>query len=319
MHLDRAEALPRVSLFRFSAAPLAFTAVRGWSDWNESRSLLPQRHTSVRAVHLPLLPEGLSCELDSSLGVHQRTPLRRHKCVASTPGWPKPTFGASLPTSRAFRPCRSSRLRRLPPLHIPQVCCTLQPTMGFAQFRAGPRGCKAVRIGPPLERGTLRSFHRLDSLAASPGLPLFTAVRPFSSLLLRAHRTLLHGQLPVPRPQGFAPSRKSVTTRSCCHERPPDAPMGLVLTWTFGRVHSCATEVAYAHAAPKCAQRQSSRPKAELGSEDPAEPEGAGPEDPASPKRPASTHATEVVRAGLIVAAVGPQPKLRSVATGRVR
>jgi hypothetical protein len=43
------------------------------------------------------------------------------------------TRGCQLPSS--FRPCRSSRLRRLSPRSALQVCCTLQPTMGFATFQ----------------------------------------------------------------------------------------------------------------------------------------------------------------------------------------
>jgi hypothetical protein len=42
----------------------------------------------------------------------------------------------SCHTPNAFRPCRSSRLRRFPPCTTPQVCCTLQPVMGFAAFLA---------------------------------------------------------------------------------------------------------------------------------------------------------------------------------------
>jgi hypothetical protein len=41
----------------------------------------------------------------------------------------------SCHTSNTFRPCRSSRLRRFAPLDRSQVCCTLQPTMGFATFQ----------------------------------------------------------------------------------------------------------------------------------------------------------------------------------------
>jgi hypothetical protein len=44
-----------------------------------------------------------------------------------------------------FRPCRSSRLRRLAPQCPLQVCCALQPIMGFAWFpsslRHSPRRC----------------------------------------------------------------------------------------------------------------------------------------------------------------------------------
>jgi hypothetical protein len=77
---------------------------------------------------------------DSSLGVVQRSPLRRHRHCVSTPGRsqreriPRPsTWGCHLPGS--FRPCRSSRLRRISPRSSLQVCCTLQPAMGFAMFR----------------------------------------------------------------------------------------------------------------------------------------------------------------------------------------
>jgi hypothetical protein len=50
--------------------------------------------------------------------------------------------GASAPSARSchapdsFRPCRSSRLRRLAPPGTFQVCCTLKPIMGFAKFPA---------------------------------------------------------------------------------------------------------------------------------------------------------------------------------------
>jgi hypothetical protein len=37
----------------------------------------------------------------------------------------------------SFRPCRSSRLRRLAPRDGLQVCCALQPVMGFATFQGG--------------------------------------------------------------------------------------------------------------------------------------------------------------------------------------
>jgi hypothetical protein len=66
------------------------------------------------------------------MGFIQRTPLRRHCARASTPSGPKPTFALSLPSSESFRPYRSSRLRRFSPRVYLRVCCTPQPTMGFA-------------------------------------------------------------------------------------------------------------------------------------------------------------------------------------------
>jgi len=52
-------------------------------------------------------------------------------------------------TSRTFRPCRSSRLRRFAPHAAPQVCCTLQPAMGFEPFPAqSPFNRIAAMVGP---------------------------------------------------------------------------------------------------------------------------------------------------------------------------
>ena len=52
-------------------------------------------------------------------------------------------------TSRTFRPCRSSRLRRFAPRAVPQVCCTLQPVMGFEAFPVqSPFLRIAATVGP---------------------------------------------------------------------------------------------------------------------------------------------------------------------------
>lgn len=49
-----------------------------------------------------------------------------------------------------FRPCRSSRLRRLTPRAALQVCCTLQPAMGFESFPVQPPSpCVSTLVGPP--------------------------------------------------------------------------------------------------------------------------------------------------------------------------
>jgi len=68
----------------------------------------------------------------------QRPPLHRHQHRLSTPSRePKPApFGRTTTRSlHSFRPCRSSRLRRLPPIYALQVYCTLLPTMGFTTFQ----------------------------------------------------------------------------------------------------------------------------------------------------------------------------------------
>jgi hypothetical protein len=72
----------------------------------------------------------------SSLGVPQRPPLHRHPRVRPLLGCPRVQ---GCHTLNSFRPCRSSRLRRFPPHTASQVCCTLQPVMGFAWFRAEGR------------------------------------------------------------------------------------------------------------------------------------------------------------------------------------
>lgn len=95
------------------------------------------------------------------------SPLRRHVFPASTPGdaltprslllvpFPEgsgsprkrsPPSTRSCHSSSSFRPCRSSRLRRFTPLERLQVCCTLQPTMGFATFQV--RGARVSRLLP---------------------------------------------------------------------------------------------------------------------------------------------------------------------------
>jgi hypothetical protein len=90
-----------------------------------SFSYLPRLVSLFRSVRTPLL------------GFIQRTPLRRRRYSVSTPG-----RAEALPSARAcqhpsaFRPCRSTRLRRFAPLSTLQVYCTLQPAMGFARFRA---------------------------------------------------------------------------------------------------------------------------------------------------------------------------------------
>jgi len=69
----------------------------------------------------------------SSPGVPQRSPLHRHHRVRPL----SVARGSGLPHPNTFRPCRSSRLRRLPPHTASRVCCTPQPVMGFARFPAG--------------------------------------------------------------------------------------------------------------------------------------------------------------------------------------
>ena len=120
---------------------------------------------------------------DSSLGVVQRFPSVDISAARPLPA-PRPRERGQSPSARgchtpnSFRPCRSSRLRRFSPRFALQVCCTLQPTMGFTTFPAhspllartlpGPCGlgswlaacaCNLARLCSPASRLTLYSPH----------------------------------------------------------------------------------------------------------------------------------------------------------------
>jgi hypothetical protein len=108
----------------------------------------------------------------------QSPPLHRHRCLVSTPGGPLPRRAcrpvrsrgnspcdAEPPSARSchapdsFRPCRSSRLRRLAPPGTCQVCCTLKPILGFAKLRVvGACWLRLVSTGRDQSR---ESLHRL--------------------------------------------------------------------------------------------------------------------------------------------------------------
>jgi hypothetical protein len=95
----------------------------------------------------------------------------------------------SCQTSRAIRPCRSSRLRRFSPRDPLQVCCTLQPVLRFAPFLSSgviaPTHSCAVRPTPLDFPGsavflhTLQSFPLVVRRTASPRpLPSRRSYRP---------------------------------------------------------------------------------------------------------------------------------------------
>jgi hypothetical protein len=128
---------------------------------------------------------------DSSLGVvndrpsvdmHAQRPLpvasslRRAACSKQAPQGSETHRTRQRPSARrchapdSFRPCRSSRLRRFSPLGAVQVCCTLQPTMGFATFRdrwirASRRGCENL-AARPTGGAPSRGSHRPPPLPA---------------------------------------------------------------------------------------------------------------------------------------------------------
>jgi hypothetical protein len=89
---------------------------------------------------------------DASLGF-QRSPLRRHGCRASSPGWSTSTRSPCLRLGAATLRARS--VLAVPPgfdgllrIGILGVCCTPQPAMGFAAFGASNRNSRK-RERPP--------------------------------------------------------------------------------------------------------------------------------------------------------------------------
>jgi hypothetical protein len=108
-------------------------------------------------------PTEVVCVVGSSLGVPQRPPLHQHPRVRPL----SVARGSGLPHPNSFRPCRSSRLRRLPPHTASQVCCTLQPVMGFAWFRADRR-LSPTPDPPPRRSFPFEALHQISG-SLSPG------------------------------------------------------------------------------------------------------------------------------------------------------
>jgi len=185
----------------------------------------PSETRAVRAVlRSPSGPKSLGSAPDSSHGVHSKMPLHRYKSCASTPGEPKPAFGLELPSSRL-----------VPPLSFHPT-----PTVSSAQDPAGllhpatGHGVRHVSGLPPRCRDaspfpvapTLRSFSLLDSLPASPRFVPSRRWVPVS----RRRRVALPRPCcvfpPVPRPQGFAPSKSPLQAGWRCRQSLLDAPLG---------------------------------------------------------------------------------------------
>jgi len=84
--------------------------------------------------------------LNSSLGVVQRSPLRRHMLRASTPVRVPPCpktplsthFDREMPLPDSFRPCRSSRLRRFSPLWHCRLVASCSRPWGSPRFGPAP-------------------------------------------------------------------------------------------------------------------------------------------------------------------------------------
>lgn len=110
----------------------------------------------------------------SSPGV-SKMPLRRYQRAASGPGGVHLAVVRLRPErghlSSAFRPCRSSRLRRFAPLRASQVSALLgsRPMLFLRQRRPAPRS-----VSPATDRGV----HAVSAPAAMPAVvdPLGTSV-----------------------------------------------------------------------------------------------------------------------------------------------
>jgi len=158
----------------------------------------------------------------SSLVVFQRTPLRRHSPLASGPDLPEGLSSAECcQTLDAFRPCRSSRLRRLAPRTALQVCCTLQPAMGFEPFPVRPPAdCVSTTVGPP-RLSQARSSH--PSKPFPPWKPhrvtATVAIPPSACSSFPNHS---------PRPHGLTPPENPLLVDTVSRLAQPDAPLGLV-------------------------------------------------------------------------------------------
>jgi hypothetical protein len=85
-------------------------------------------------------------------------------------------------TSRTFRPCRSSRLRRFAPHAAPQVCFTLQPAMGFEAFPVQSPFIRISAIVGPLCLSRTRSSYPPKCFPLQQPFCVTTFVS-FSSLL----------------------------------------------------------------------------------------------------------------------------------------
>jgi len=180
---------------------------------------LPQRLLARAALH-PRVPSRFRQDLSSSLEIHQRSPLRCSERLASTPS--RTEVRPSMPgchTRHAFRPCRSTRLRRFAPQCAARVYCTSLPAMGFAVFpavriaRTFPDGAYPPKLFPPQQR--FRCHHRSCPLAVTPNAR--SAALPRRPLSLE------------PRPQGFVPLRSPLHLRRVSAVMVPDAPLGFPL------------------------------------------------------------------------------------------
>jgi hypothetical protein len=161
----------------------------------------------------------------SSLGVVKRSPLHRHHPRESTPVRTEvlpSAWACHVPDS--FRSRRSSRPQRFSPRATSQVCCTLQPVMGFASFQVGARDPKSPCVHT-LPRGviTLQSFPLAVSRIVSPRPATLPSLPAFDLNLTHD----CDSSNPTARPQGLPPTANPLSCPRVAALTEPDALMGL--------------------------------------------------------------------------------------------
>jgi hypothetical protein len=175
-----------------------------------------------------------------TMRVHSRVATRSAPMLLVRSALSRPVLDG-LPSARAchssnsFRPCRSSRLRRFSPRVAVQVCCTLQPTMGFARLRAPKLGVLPLLRGPglcvPASSVDDASCSSRSTAAACRSMPWELASRGGSlgqttvSDFLPGTRRVFPAR--VPFPLAYYPS-KSFPRRQPCRVTAASAPSPLL-------------------------------------------------------------------------------------------
>jgi len=158
------------------------------------------------------------------------------------PGLPGPRLVPSLPFLPAPTVCSAAKPDpKTWPLGSSQVCCTLQPTVGFTPFRASwnpkipparhPGGARVPK--PSSQALTLRSVPLPGSSLPSPRSPAFTG-KHCPLVVGPIHRVATLNRTSTPRP---CSTEESVLVSQRFRHARVDAPMG------FGSTRSCLPRV----------------------------------------------------------------------------
>lgn len=154
-----------------------------------------------------------------------KIPLHRHHPASPLPNEPSPVLRRdAYQASRSFRPCRFTRLRRFTPHWASQVCCTLQPVMGFAVFRSSRPGREVpgdVCEVSPLRRMPFEAFPS-PAAASCHHDPCLLAVGPESPTA---------GTEIPRRPSPSATSRRCSTDEAVANALPLPAECCPLLPW----------------------------------------------------------------------------------------